>query len=81
MKLSVKAFALTCAIVWAAYLFLMTWWLIAFGGKSDDLAIIGKFYFGYTVTPMGSLIGLAWGLVDGAICGAVFAWVYNRLVK
>lgn len=81
MKLNIKAFALACGIIWAVYLFLMTWWLLAFGGKPEDLAIIGKFYFGYAVTPVGSLIGLAWGLVDGAICGAIFAWVYNRLVK
>jgi hypothetical protein len=28
---------------------------------------------------MGSLIGLIWGIVDGAIGGALLAWLYNRL--
>jgi membrane associated rhomboid family serine protease len=28
---------------------------------------------------VGSLIGLAWGLLDGLIGGAIFAWLYNRL--
>jgi hypothetical protein len=32
---------------------------------------------GYTLTPMGSVLGLLWGLVDGLIGGAIFAWLYN----
>ena len=38
-------------------------------------------YRGYTVTPIGSLIGLVWALVDGFIGGAIFAWVYNRIAE
>jgi len=26
-------------------------------------------------------VGLVWGFVDGAIGGAIFAWLYNTLVK
>ena len=32
MKLNVKAFALTCGIVWGLSLFLLTWWIIMFEG-------------------------------------------------
>lgn len=32
MKLNVKAFALTCALVWGLGLFALTWWIMAFDG-------------------------------------------------
>jgi hypothetical protein len=32
MKLNVKAFAFTTAIIWGLGLFLMTWWVILFQG-------------------------------------------------
>ena len=79
MKLDVKAFAVTSALVWGVALFILTWWLIAFEGVSSDPTFIGRVYRGYTISPGGSVIGLIWALVDGLICGAVFAWIYNRI--
>lgn len=79
MKLNIKSFALTCAIVWGFGLFLMTWWLIAFGVGPDEFAFVGKVYRGYSVSAVGSFIGLAWALVDGLIGGAIFAWLYNLI--
>ena len=81
MKLDVKAFALACGLIWGVGLFLITWWIIAIDGQaaSDARApFIGLVYRGYALTTGGSFIGLLWGLVDGAIGGAVFAWLYNR---
>jgi hypothetical protein len=79
MKLDVRAFAMTCALIWGLGIFVLTWWIIAFDGVTTDPTIIGKVYRGYTLTPMGSVIGLIWGLVDGLIGGAIFAWLYNQL--
>jgi hypothetical protein len=31
------------------------------------------------MTPVGSLIGMVWGLIDAGIGGAIFAWLYNLL--
>jgi hypothetical protein len=77
MKLNVKAFALTCGIIWGAGLFLLTWWIIAFEGVTGDVTFIGRLYKGYRISPLGSIIGLIWALADGLIGGAVFAWLYN----
>ncbi len=77
MKLNVKAFALACGIIWGLGLFILTWWIIAFDGATGDATIIGQCYRGYTISPIGSVIGLAWGSVDGLVGGAVFAWLYN----
>ena len=79
MKLNVRAFALSCVLVWGVGLFLMTWWIIAFDGATTEVTLIGKVYRGYTITPLGSVIGLIWGLLDGLIGGAIFAWLYNLL--
>ncbi len=79
MKLNIKAFALTFAIWWGVGIFLLTWWIIAFGGSASETFFLGRIYFGYTISPVGSLIGLVWGFVDGLIAGAIFAWLYNAL--
>ena len=79
MKLNVKAFALTCGIIWGIGLFLLTWWIIFFEGATGEPTFIGLLYRGYTVSPAGSVIGFAWAFVDGLIGGAIFAWLYNFL--
>lgn len=81
MKLDVKAFAIACGLIWGLGLFCLTWWVIAFDGITGDPTPIALVYRGYNISPAGSVIGLAWGLVDGAIGGAVLAWLYNRLAK
>jgi len=81
MKLNVKAFALTAGIVCGIGLFLLTWWVILFEGASGAKTIIGLVYRGYSMSPVGSLIGLVWGFVDGLIGGVIFAWLYNLLVS
>ncbi len=77
MKLNVKAFALTCALVWGIGLFLLTWWIIAFDGATGEITFIERLYRGYSISLIGSIIGLAWALIDGLIGGAIFAWLYN----
>ena len=77
MKLNIKSFALTCGLVWGFALFLLTWWIIAFDGSTGEPTLIGRLYRGYSISPAGSFIGLAWGVGDGLIGGAIFAWLYN----
>ena len=81
MRLNVKAFAITCGLVWGLGLFCLTWWIIAFEGTSMGPTLIGKLYRGYTISPTGSVIGSVWAFFDGLIGGAVFAGVYNRLAS
>jgi hypothetical protein len=80
MRLDIKAFALTCGILWGLGLFFLTWWIIAFDGATGDITFIGRIYRGYCISPLGSIIGLIWAFVDGLIGGAIFAWVYNFIV-
>lgn len=79
MKLNVKAFALASALWWGLGLFGLTWWLLALGHMTGEPTLVGQFYPGYRVSPLGSLVGLAWGFGDGLVGGAVLAWLYNLL--
>lgn len=88
MKLHVMSLALTAGILWGGGVFLMTWWVILWDGSSGlnpttgeaEVFWLSRFYRGYTISPMGSVIGLVWAVPDGLIGGAAVAWVYNRFV-
>lgn len=60
--------------------FFLTWWVIAFDGPTGEATLIGRVYRGYAISPVGSLVGMVWGFFDGFIGGAVFAWLYNKLL-
>ncbi len=83
MQFQIKAFALACGLLGGIGLFVATWWAIL--GNAEEAAkydgILTKFYLGYSMTPAGSFIGLAWAFGEGLIGGAVFAWLYNRLAS
>lgn len=80
MKLNVKAFGLAFGVLWGCGIFFLTWYLIMLEGTSPDVTLLGRVYLGHTLTPVGSLIGLAWGLCDGFIGGALLAWLYNKFI-
>ena len=81
MRLDIKSFALTCALLWGIALFALTWWIMAFEGATGDVTFVGRVYLGYSISPLDSLVGLVWALVDGLIAGAIFAWLYNALAN
>jgi hypothetical protein len=79
MKLNIRAFALTCGILWGLGIFFFTLWIILFDGSTGEVTIIGRIYRGYNISIVGSLFGLLWGFFDGLVGGAIFAWLYNLL--
>ena len=81
MKLNIKSFALTCAILWGLGVLLGTWWIIILDGSTYDPTIVGRVYRGFNLSFTGSIIGLIWGFFDGLIGGAIFAWLYNIMSK
>ena len=56
--------------------------LVIKGGEhvGQHLQLLSQFYYGYTVTYTGSLIGLLYGFGTGYLAGRVIAWIYNRVV-
>ena len=81
MKLNVKAFAIACGLTWGLGVFFLTWWIMLFEGSTHEIIFLGRIYRGFNISPIGSIIGLIWALADGAIGGAIFAWLYNLITK
>ena len=82
MRLSVKGLALTGAVLWGAVVFLVGIGHLAVPSYGVAfLEVVASIYPGYSVGGFGSVIvGTLYALVDGAIGGAVLAWLYNRFV-
>lgn len=78
-KLDVVAVTVAIAVTWGAgVLFLgLAAWTINWGTAA--VASLGSVYLGYAPTFWGSIIGMLWALVDGAIAGAIYAWIYNAI--
>jgi len=81
MKLNVKGFGLATGLIVGFGLLFITWWIIMFEGQTGDTTLVGRVYLGYQISWAGSFFGLLWGLIDGFIGGAVFAWLYNYFSK
>ncbi|MGB2706226.1 MAG: hypothetical protein WBC74_05180 [Candidatus Omnitrophota bacterium] len=79
MKLNVKALALAGGIFWGACLFVLTWLGILGYGNIDAASMVKSYYIGYSVTPVGSVIGAIYGFFDAGIGLAIFALIYNKL--
>lgn len=80
MQLNVKAMALTGAIIWGGAVLLVclaNWILPGYGGTF--LKLVASIYPGYYGTQSFGqvLVGTLYALVDGAIGGLVFGWLYN----
>ncbi len=82
MKLSVTGLALTGAIVWGVLAMFLTGVanLIWPNYGRAFLEVMASVYPGYHATAsLGQVIvGALYGVVDGAVAGAVLAWLYNR---
>ncbi len=83
MRLSVKALAYTCALLWGGCL--LTVGLLNLAAPSygaNFLQSMSSVYPGYHATRsfVDVLVGTGYALVDGGIRGLIFAWLYNLFV-
>ena len=78
MSLSVKGAAIAAGATWGLGMFLLGLASLFFNWGTAMTDMLGSLYIGYTPTIVGSFIGGVWGFVDGAIGGAVFAFLYNK---
>ena len=79
--ISVRSLGLTLGIFGAVAMFILAWWLMLTGNAEGPTTLFERIYIGYSFTPLGSIIGAAWGFVDWGIAGAIFAWLYNCISK
>ncbi len=82
MKLDVRAMAISVGLIWGVLaMFLVGLANLIWSGYGQGfLDVMATVYPDYNATASFGqvIVGMAYGMVDGAICGALFAWLYNR---
>jgi protoporphyrinogen oxidase len=81
-RLDPPAFGFSVGAVGGLALFVMTLALVFGGGESigSYFGLLGQFFIGYEVTPVGSFIGLIWGFAVGFVGGYALAFLRNSVV-
>jgi hypothetical protein len=66
----------------ALAIFAATNWLVLKGGEvvGPHMELLGQFFWGYSVTFVGSLIGSAYTFTIGYVCGLLIGWIYNGVL-
>jgi hypothetical protein len=84
MRINVIALSVTAGLFWGAAMLIVAsanaiW--PSYGGAF--LELVASIYSGYDPGPgIGPIVIVTlYGLVDGAIAGAVFGWLYNLLLR
>ncbi len=82
MKLKPVALGIALGSVWGILLFITTWISYYTGyGKLFLEVLAQSIYPGYTITPLGSFLGLLYGFADGFVSAALIGYIYNKVVK
>ena len=77
--LNPKNFGVAIGIVCGLSAFIITWISIMTGHATLWLTLMEDAYPGYHISPLGSIVGLIYGLIKGFIWGGSVSWLYNRL--
>lgn len=81
MRLKPVALGIGLGLVWGGSLFVTTWLSYYTGYGRLFLEVLAQsIYPGYTISPLGSLLGLFYGFLDGLVSAALIGWIYNRIV-
>ncbi|MCQ3937007.1 MAG: hypothetical protein DPW18_08185 [Chloroflexi bacterium] len=81
MRLNAAISGLALGLLLGLTLCLATNLLVIKGGEvvGPHLALLGQFFFGYTVTFAGSVVGFLYAFFLGFAAGYFFAYIYNKL--
>ena len=79
-KIGVKKIAVASGVTWGLGVFFAGVFAAATGGFCLDFVnVMGSMYIGYAPTYAGAVIGGIWALIDGAVAGAIFGYIYNMV--
>jgi hypothetical protein len=81
MTLNAKNFGLAGGILWGLGMFILTLISLGTGYASEFLNLMGTVYIGYSITAVGSIVGLIYGFLDAFVGLWLFALLYNWLNK
>lgn len=72
------ALGVACGVAFGAAICFVTLVGVVLKAPPDSpLRLLSEYFAGYSVTPVGALIGLAWGFVTGFVTGWFIAFMRN----
>lgn len=82
LRLNGNVLGFVIGTIGALGVFLATNWLVLKGGEvvGPHMRLLDQFYWGYSVTFIGSFIGAAYAFVTGYVGGLFIGWIYNAVV-
>jgi hypothetical protein len=82
LRLNGDILGIVLGILFSLVIFVATNWLVIKGGPvvGPHLSLLSQYFFGYSVTFLGSLIGVVYAFVLGYLSGLIIAWIYNDIV-
>jgi len=84
MKFNTKALAVTSGVLWGLAMLVTGLGNLIWGNYGRQfLQTMSSVYPGYHATRSVSevVVGTLYGVVDGLVGGAIFAWLYNQFAK
>lgn len=80
-RLGVNSLGLALGVTYGLGMLFIGLLAALFGWWTEIITLAGKLYIGFEPTIPGSIIGGIYGFIDGYICGALIAWLYNKFQK
>lgn len=81
LRVNALALGLVMGLLGGFALFLATTWLLLKDGSHPGahLGLLSQYFVGYSVTPVGSVVGFAYAFVVCFAATCAGAWIYNRV--
>jgi hypothetical protein len=82
LRLNAHVLGFVLGILFSLGIFVATNWLVIKSGDvvGPHLSLLSQYFIGYSVSFVGSLIGVLYAFVLGYVSGLIIAWVYNQIV-
>jgi hypothetical protein len=75
------ALGVAFGVVLGALLFVVTIATVALAPEGAAfMALLGEYFYGYTLSPAGAFVGFFWGFVVGSVAGWFLAFVHNLAI-
>ena len=81
MDLRRRAFGLALGTMLATSFLLGNYWLLLIDSQGDFFSKFSSFFYGYSFSWLGALVGAFWAFVYGFSFGVFLAWIYNAVSR
>lgn len=81
MDLRRRAFGLALGTMLSISYLLGNYWLLIIDSQGDFFSKFSSFFYGYSFSWLGALVGAFWAFIYGFFFGVFLAWIYNLVSR